>query len=72
MSNKCYRVDYNGNHDCDYIWCADDDSAIKMAFEIAKQGVEYSDIGHCVLDVSQITEVDTESECYNDKRVIWY
>lgn len=72
MDNKCYRIDYDGNHDSDYIWCADDESAIKESFELAKQGIDYSDIGHCDLDIVQIVEVDDESECYNDKRVIWH
>ena len=72
MGNKCYRIDYDGNHDSDYIWCADDESAIKESFELAKQGIDYSDIGHCDLNIVQIVEVDDESECYNDKRVIWY
>jgi hypothetical protein len=80
MENKCYRIDYNEceinnfffTPDSDYIWCADDESAIKEAFELAKQGIDYSDIGHCDLDIVQIVEVDDESECCNDKRVIWH
>lgn len=72
MGNKCYRIDYNEVPDSDYIWCKDDETAIKEAFEQAKLGIDYADVGHRDLDIVQIVEVDDESEFYNDKRVIWY
>lgn len=80
MENKLYRIDYNEceikdfffTPDSDYIWCADDETAIKEAFEQAKLGIDYADVGHCNLEIIQIVEVDDESEFYNDKRVIWY
>ena len=80
MENKCYRIDYNEceinefffTPDSDYIWCKDDETAIKDAFEQAKLGIDYADVGHCDLEIIQIVEVDDESEFYNDKRVIWY
>ena len=80
MENKCYRIDYSEIKeisdtfipDSDYIWCADDKTAIKEAFEYAKQGVDYADAGHFNLDIIQIVEVDDKSEFYNEKRIIWY
>ena len=80
MENKCYRIDYKEceindfffTPDSDYIWCTDDETAIKEAFEQAKSGIDYADVGHCDLEIIQIVEVDDESEFYNDKRVIWY
>lgn len=70
--NKCYRVDYMGNNDCDYIWCADDSSAIEQAMQMAKMGIDYVDAGHCDLELLQVVEVDDDSEFYDDLRIIWY
>ena len=70
--NKCYRVDYYGNHDSDYIWCADDMAAIEEAMQMAKKGIDYADIGHCDLELCQVVEVDDNSEFFDDLRVIWY
>ena len=80
MENKCYRIDYNECEinniwfvpDSDYIWCADDETAIKEGKEVAEKGLDFPDFGHIDLEVVQIVEVDDESEFYNDKRVIWY
>ena len=72
MEKKCYRVDFEGIHDSEYIWCYTDEDAIKEGKELAEQGIDYADIGHCDLEHIQIVEVDDESEFYNDKRVIWY
>lgn len=69
--NKCYRVDYTGNNDCDYIWRADDASAIEEAMNMAKMGIDYVDVGHQDLELLQVVEVDEESAFYPDKRVIW-
>jgi ornithine carbamoyltransferase len=35
---RCYRVDYDGIHDSDYIWCTDDKSAITKAMQMANEG----------------------------------
>ena len=80
MEKKLYRIDYNEcevndfwfTPDSDYIWCLTDEDAIKESKELAEQGVDYADVGHCDLEIIQIVEVDDESEFYNDKRVIWY
>lgn len=72
MGKKLYRLDYDGLHDSDYIWCNTDEDAIKEGKEIASKGIYYADIGHCELELIQIVEVDDESEFYSEKRVIWY
>ena len=80
MEKKLYRIDYNEceindfffTPDSDYIWCDTDEDAIKESNEIAEQGIDYADVGHCKLEIIQIVEVDDNSEFYNDKRVIWY
>lgn len=80
MEKKLYRIDYNEcevndfwfTPDSDYIWCFTDEDAIKESKELAEQGVDYADVGHCNLEIIQIVEVDSDSEFYNDKRVIWY
>jgi hypothetical protein len=69
---RCYRVDYDGIHDSDYIWCANDKLAIEMAMQMASEGIDYVDIGHSALELVQIVEVDDKSEYFSEKRVIWY
>ena len=58
--------------DSDYIWCADDETAIKEGKKLAEKGIDFPDFGHCNLTLIQIVEVDDDSECFNDKRVVWY
>lgn len=80
MENKLYRIDYNEalvndiwfTPDSDYIWCADDETAIKEGKKLAEKGIDFPDFGHCSLKLIQIVEVDDDSECFNDKRVVWY
>lgn len=48
---RCYRVDYDGIHDSDYIWCADDKEAIEKAMQMANEGIDYTDIGHQDLEL---------------------
>jgi hypothetical protein len=80
MENKLYRIDYNEalvndiwfTPDSDYIWCADDETAIKEGKKLAEKGIDFPDFGHCNLTLIQIVEVDDDSECFNDKRVVWY
>ena len=69
---KCYRVDYDGNHDSDYIWCADDKEAIEKAMQMASEGIDYADSGHQDLELVWVVEVDDQSEYFSEKRVIWY
>lgn len=69
---RCYRVDYDGNHESDYIWCTDDKSAIEKAMQMASEGIDYADVGHCELELVQVVEVDDKSEYFSEKRVIWY
>lgn len=68
---KCYRVDYDGIHDSDYIWCADDKEAIATAMQMASEGIDYADSGHCDLELVQVVECDDKSEYFSEKRVIW-
>lgn len=68
---RCYRVDYDGVHDSDYIWCADDKSAIAKAMQMASEGIDYADSGHQDLELVQVVEVDDTSEYFTEKRVIW-
>ena len=80
MEKKLYRIDYNESvvnniwftPDSDYIWCFTDEDAIKEGKELAEQGIDFPDFGHCNLEVIQIVEVDDTNEFYNDKRVVWY
>ena len=80
MEKKLYRIDYNESvvndiwftPDSDYIWCYTDEDAIKEGKELAEQGIDFVDVGHCDLEIIQIVEVDDTNEFYNDKRVIWY
>lgn len=69
---RCYRVDYDGIHDSDYIWCADDKETIEKAMQMASEGIDYADSGHQDLELVQVVEVDDESEYFIEKRVIWY
>lgn len=69
---KCYRIDYVGNHDSDYVWSYTDEDAIELGKELAKIGVDYIDIGHCELELAMVVEVDDTEETFPDKRIIWY
>lgn len=69
---KCYRVDYDGIHESDYIWCADDKEAIAKAMQMANEGIDYANSVHQDLDLVQVVEVDDESEFFSEKRVIWH
>jgi hypothetical protein len=64
-------VDYDGIHDSDYIWCTDDKSAITKAMQMANEGIDYADSGHCGLELVQVVEVDDNNEYFSEKRVIW-
>jgi hypothetical protein len=64
-------VDYDGIHDSDYIWCADDKEAIVKAMQMASEGINYADCGHCDLELVQVVEVDDKNEYFSEKRVIW-
>ena len=69
---KCYRIDYDGNHDSDYVWSYTDEDAIKLGKKLAKIGVDYIDIGHCELELAMVVEVDETKETFPDKRIVWY
>lgn len=68
---KCYRVDFVGNIECDYIWSDNDEEAIEKAMKMANDGIDYSDGSHCELQVLQVVEVDDNNEFFTEKRVIF-
>lgn len=58
MEKRLYRLDFEGGHECDYIWLWSDVEAIAY-------GANFEGL-------IQIVEVDTTKECFPDKRLVWY
>lgn len=61
-------VDEHGNVikdffvDCDYFQAENDEKAIEYAKEIAKNGIDYVDVGHVNIQLVSVCKVDTENE----------
>lgn len=77
MAEKWYRADFDivGVDDCrdEYFVVADnDEDAIRKAKEYEALGVDLADVGHKDLELSQVVEVDAETECFEELRVVWY
>ncbi len=49
-----------------------DKEAIKWAKDYAKDGEEFSDVGHVKLDLVELHEVDSTRECFPETRCVWY
>lgn len=66
-----YAVDEDVDPDCDYFIAENDDAAVAYAKELANEGVDYVDIGHVELELSQVCRVDPERE-WDEVETIWY
>lgn len=76
---KWYRADfsaqYNGNEiypDSDYFTADNDTQAVEIAKETAAAGRTYADCGHVDFELIQVVEVDPETECFNEIKIIYY
>lgn len=76
MEEKWYRADFDivGIDDCrdEYFVADNDEDAIRIAKEYEAIGVDFVDVGHKDLELIQVVEVDAETECFNELRVVWY
>jgi len=57
--------------DCDYFIAKNDEEAIELAKDKAKEGVDYTDEGHFELDLISVCRVDPERE-WDEVETIWY
>lgn len=51
---------------------AADEAAIRLAKEWASEGKDFSDVGHVDMDLTEVTEVDGDEECFPEKRLVWW
>ena len=70
-SSSYYAVDEDVDPDCDYFIAENDDAAVAYAKELANKGVDYTDLGHVELELSQVCRVDPERE-WEEVETIWY
>ena len=55
-----------------YFYATDNDEAYKESKEYEKQGIDYSDVGHKEIELTQIAIVDEETETLEEKEIIFY
>ena len=70
-SSSYYAVDEDVDPDCDYFIAENDDAAVAHAKELANKGVDYTDLGHVELELSQVCRVDPERE-WEEVETVWY
>ena len=77
MGTTYYCSSYNsvwiGNDeihpDYDYFEANSDEDAIRIAKELAENGIDYEDVGHIDLELLSVTEIDIETG--DDLRTVW-
>lgn len=68
--NKMYRADFNNGLESDYFYAENDESAIEQVFY--GKTTEYSDTGKVYGGLLDLYEVDVNTECFNEIRLVWY
>lgn len=76
MEERWYRADFYivgiDDYKDEYFVADNDEDAVRIAKEYQALGVDFADVGHKELELLQVFEVDAETECFNEKRLVWY
>lgn len=79
MATKWYRADFSpkdGNIgvdiDSDYFISDSDDRAIEVAKDTAARGVDFADIGHVDIELTQVFIVDDTQETFPEVEQIYW